>query len=163
MRLIILAVILMIFQSCASIMGAEEYVYKIETDPPEMEYTVTDRAGIRVASGVTPDVISLASGQRFFRKQEYHINIKGPGSEEIEILSPYYVEGMYAGNLVFGWLIGLFIVDPATGAMYRPAKSIIDTTFSDNISKVRIIIGDGDRMPLTESQRRVIMASDDMY
>lgn len=128
-----------------------------------MEYTVTDRAGIQVASGVTPDVISLASGQRFFRKQEYHINIERTSKDELEIVSPYYVESLYAGNILFGWLIGLFIVDPATGAMYRPAKSIIDTTFTDNISKAKITISKDGTTPITESRRKEIIASDDMY
>jgi hypothetical protein len=29
------------------------------------------------------------------------------------------VDGWYFGNLLFGGLIGLLIVDPATGAMYK--------------------------------------------
>ena len=39
------------------------------------------------------------------------------------------LDGWYFGNLLFGGLIGMVIVDPITGAMYRLEKSyILDCT-----------------------------------
>jgi len=36
------------------------------------------------------------------------------------------LNGWYFGNIIFGGLIGLLIVDPATGAMYRLDVNYID-------------------------------------
>ena len=38
------------------------------------------------------------------------------------------VEGWYWGNILFGGLIGMIIVDPATGAMYKLDTEAVDVS-----------------------------------
>lgn len=41
------------------------------------------------------------------------------------------LDGWYVGNLIFGGLIGLLIVDPATGAMFKlPEEFAVDLNHS---------------------------------
>lgn len=160
----IFILIVAFFQSCASIVATEDYVYRIETDPPGVPYTITDRGGLNVTSGTTPDSVTLPSGQRFFRKQDYTIKIGEIDNSQVEINSPYTIEDWYAGNLIFGWLVGFLIVDPATGAMYKPVRQVIDTSFTEKaVNAATITISDDGGRPLTAEEKRKIKESDDMY
>ena len=42
-----------------------------------------------------------------------------------------YLNGWYIGNVVFGGLIGLLIVDPETGAMWRLDENPIGVEYLD--------------------------------
>ncbi|HEY5968354.1 MAG TPA: hypothetical protein VIU35_10260, partial [Chitinophagaceae bacterium] len=50
------------------------------------------------------------------------------------------LNGWYFGNLLIGGLIGLLIVDPATGAMYRLESKDIYEVFTENkTSQLKIL------------------------
>lgn len=154
MRTAVLLFLTAVLSGCASIMGVEEYAYRIESDPPGQPYTVRDRSGIEVARGTTPDTIMLESGQRFFRKQEYDILLP---DQDLSLKSSYTVGGWYIGNFVFGWIIGLFIVDPASGAMYIPER------FSIESGGAKVTISEGKSGPMSKEERKKIVQSDGMY
>lgn len=46
------------------------------------------------------------------------------------------LNGWYMGNIVFGGLIGLLIVDPATGAMYKLDVDYIHETLTKTTSSI---------------------------
>jgi len=52
------------------------------------------------------------------------------GYDEKVIPVEFAFNGWYIGNIVFGGLIGLLIVDPLTGAMYRLDMGSIHETLS---------------------------------
>tara|TARA_R110000850_G_scaffold77777_13_gene168196 strand:- start:2378 stop:2695 length:318 start_codon:yes stop_codon:yes gene_type:complete len=68
--------------------------------------------------------VTLKAGDGFFSGANYTIVFKKEGyGDQTNTLSPN-IDGWYVANILFGGLIGLLIVDPATGAMYKlPASS----------------------------------------
>jgi hypothetical protein len=61
----------------------------------------------------------LKSGSGFFAKESYVIRYSRPGYEDKTVNVECKLNGWYFGNILFGGAIGLLIVDPATGAMYK--------------------------------------------
>ncbi len=47
------------------------------------------------------------------------------------------INGWYFGNIIFGGLIGLIIVDPATGAMYRLDLENINETLEKKDNQIQ--------------------------
>ena len=57
------------------------------------------------------------------RPNLYTLNATAVGHEPAQATVDTRMNGWYFGNILFGGLIGLFIVDPATGAMWRLPKT----------------------------------------
>lgn len=110
----------MVFASgCASILSDSDYPVTIKSNPPGANFTVTDEAGLDVHSGVTPDTINLAASDGFFSSANYIIKYQMAGYREQSFELRPGMDGWYIGNIMFGGLIGILVVDPATGAMWK--------------------------------------------
>lgn len=59
---------------------------------------------------------TLKAGSGFFRGERYVVTATLDGETGTATLTPG-MDGWYIGNILFGGLIGILIVDPATGAM----------------------------------------------
>ncbi|TGE27246.1 peptidase associated/transthyretin-like domain-containing protein [Hymenobacter metallicola] len=114
-----LAATLLLGNSCATIVSKSRYPVAISSQPPGATFTVTDIDGKEVFNGVTPMAVPLKPGAGYFKKQEYTIKFSMPGYETKTTTISADFNGWYIGNLLFGGFIGLLIVDPLTGAMYR--------------------------------------------
>ena len=69
----------------------------------------------------------------YFKKAVYEITMDKTGYDKQTILLEGQVTGWYlGGNVLFGGLIGWFIVDPASGAMWRLEPSYVSATLSPN-------------------------------
>ena len=53
-----------------------------------------------------------------------------PGYEDKTEYLESGIDGWYWGNIAIGGLIGMFIVAPLTGAMYRIPVEYVDTTLN---------------------------------
>lgn len=105
--------------SCASIVSKSNWPFYVESDPVGATVTIENRKGKEVFKGKTPTVVHLKSGAGFFAKESYVIHYSRPGYEDKKVNVECKLNGWYFGNIVFGGAIGLLIVDPATGAMYK--------------------------------------------
>jgi hypothetical protein len=105
--------------SCASIVSHTHYPVRIDSAPDEASFSVVNRKGKEVATGVTPQIVTLKAGNGYFKKGIYTIHFNKPGYKESFHILEAHVNGWYFGNFGFGGVIGFLIVDPATGAMYR--------------------------------------------
>lgn len=76
-----------------------------------------------VSSGVTPGQVTLKAGAGFFDGELYRISYKKDGYQDQVTIVDTEVDGWYWGNIIFGGLIGMLIVDPATGSMYKLPNS----------------------------------------
>src|SRR5215203_1839811 len=134
----------LLFGSCATIVSKTSYPVRIDSAPQKANVTVTDRKGREIYNGLTPANITLKSGAGFFQKAIYTITFNKPGFKERSIEVNATLNGWYFGNLVFGGLIGMLIVDPATGAMYRLNDVAIDETLeeSNTVSQRQLEIKD---------------------
>jgi len=74
----------------------------------------------------------LNSGAGFFKKESYVIRYELDGYPTREIPLEFKVNGWYWGNLLLGGVIGMLIIDPATGAMYKPSIDYVQATLTKN-------------------------------
>jgi hypothetical protein len=116
---ILLLAILVLAPGCASIVSKSTYPVTIQSSPEGAEVTVSNRHGQVYATGVTPLHVYLKSSVGFFQKADYLLKIRKPGYKEMTLPLNSTIDGWYFGNILFGGLIGMLIVDPATGAMWR--------------------------------------------
>jgi hypothetical protein len=104
---------------CASIVSDSIYPVSVTSAPEGAAYEIRNRAGKVVHSGVTPGTVSLKAGAGYFKGEQYTITYKKDGYTPQTSTVDSSVDGWYWGNIVFGGLIGLFAVDPVTGAMFK--------------------------------------------
>lgn len=107
-------------QGCASIFCGASKTVTIKSDPPQSKFIIKDRDGATIHSGETPATVSLKRGGGFFKAADYTVELESDGYDKNLVPIKSGVEwGWYlGGNLVFGGLLGWFIVDPITGGMY---------------------------------------------
>lgn len=106
---------------CATIVSSSNWPVMITSNPTGSRITVKNSSGIPIHTGTTPMTVMLKSGDGFFNSADYMIEVEGGGTMPLSAS----LNGWYAGNLIFGGLIGLVIVDPLTGAMWRLPEQVI--------------------------------------
>ena len=110
---------LMLTSGCASILSDSAYPVTISSNPTGANFTVVNEAGLDVHSGVTPDTITLQASDGFFSSASYVVKYQMAGYQEQSFQLKAGMDGWYIGNILFGGVIGMLIVDPATGAMWK--------------------------------------------
>lgn len=114
-----------LLSSCASIVSHSTWPVALSSAPIGASVSVVDRSGREIFTGTTPAAVQLKSSAGFFQRAKYSIKFTKAGFATQTIPLEADVNGWYFGNLLFGGLIGMLIVDPATGAMYRiPQKDV---------------------------------------
>ena len=105
---------------CATIVGQPTQTLPISSTPDRASVVITDEKGHEVFKGVTPTTVTLEkSDGSYWGGKSFKVVISKEGYEVIEIPIKTSPNGWYlAGNLLFGGLIGWFIVDPLNGDMY---------------------------------------------
>ena len=79
-------------------------------------------------------MVRLKASNGFFSKAEYQLRLSAPGYDERIIPITFSLDGWYFGNILFGGLIGMLIVDPATGAMWKIDTEYINVTLNQSTS-----------------------------
>lgn len=130
-----LAAILLFTTSCASIVSKSNYPVTLHSYPSEAKVTITDKKGEVVYSGQTPAQVKLKSGAGFFSKAHYDVTFEKEGYATSQVPVEFKLDGWYFGNILFGGFIGLLIVDPATGAMYKLDTEIIEHNLPTDVVK----------------------------
>jgi hypothetical protein len=122
-----LVVTAVVLAGCASIVSKSEYPVAITSNPIGADFVVKRDNGVPVASGVTPATIVLPASEGYFQPAKYTIEYKRKGVMQSVPLTAK-IDGWYFGNLLFGGvIIGMLIVDPATGAMWRLNDTAVAT------------------------------------
>lgn len=114
----VLAVVLSL-TGCASIVGKNMFPLTINSHPDEATILVVDERGKQIYKGKTPTTLTLSSGEAYFHPKKYTITFSRPGYEDQTTEVKAGLSGWYFGNILFGGLIGLLIVDPLTGNMWN--------------------------------------------
>lgn len=127
---------------CASIVHNSDRRVEIASVPAGAKATVSRAGQDEVISvGTTPYVVTLDPKRGYFKGQSYTLRLELDGYAPAEVELKSKLSGWYLGNIVFGGLIGMLIVDPATGAMWNIAPEKIE-------------------QPLTQSQADLIKSGD---
>jgi len=110
---------LVMLSSCASIFTKGKYPLMINSEPDGASVTITNKKGVEIFSGQTPATLDLKSSNGFFSGAKYQVKISHPGYEDKIIPISSKVKGWYFANILLGGVIGMVIVDPATGHMWK--------------------------------------------
>jgi len=105
---------------CATIVGDKTQLIPISSTPGAADIIITDEKGINIFKGQTPTSVTLhKSDGSYWGKKNYTVKISKAGFQPQIIPITASANGWYiGGNIIFGGLIGWFIVDPFNGAMY---------------------------------------------
>ena len=117
-----------LFTSCASIVSKSSYPISINSAPSEAQIVIKDKKGIEIFSGQTPATLKLKSGSGFFGKARYQVTFIKSGYQTKTVPVEFKLNGWYFGNLLFGGVLGMLIIDPATGAMYKIETEFLNET-----------------------------------
>lgn len=114
----------LLLAGCASIVSKSNYPVAINTNPSGARITITKSNGEEVYSGTTPATVTLSAKKGFFSGENYTVRASLAGHADATTLVGRSIDGWFFGNLLFGGVIGLLIVDPATGAMWKLDRTL---------------------------------------
>jgi hypothetical protein len=122
--------------SCASIVSGSRDKVRFITEPEGATVTIFDENNMKVWSSDTPTSVSLKRGDGYFSGAYYRVEIEMPGfKKENLIIDSQLNAGWYiVGNLVIGTLLGWFIIDPLTGAMWSLDPNVISIQLKEDYS-----------------------------
>jgi len=109
---------------CASIFNGQTQSVTVRSVPEGATVSVTNRAGEKINTGITPVTLTLKRGAGYFKSEEYTVALMKDGFATKEVTITGTVSGWYIGNILFGGLIGFLAVDPLTGGMYSFPESV---------------------------------------
>jgi hypothetical protein len=104
---------------CASIVSKSQYPVSINSNPSGATVTIKNKKGIDVQKAITPATVILPASAGFFSPENYRFQFEMDEHLPASTSLSAGMDGWYIGNILFGGLIGWFIVDPATGAMWK--------------------------------------------
>lgn len=114
-----LAIAALFSQGCASILSKSTYPVSVNSNPSGANVVVKNKYGVTVQGGVTPTVFMLNASDGFFSSAKYQLVFTKDGYRETNGMLSGQLDGWYFGNCLFGGVIGMLLVDPATGSMYK--------------------------------------------
>ncbi|WP_085714913.1 hypothetical protein [Pseudomonas sp. B28(2017)] len=91
----------------------------VSSTPSGTNFTINNKAGVVVHNGSTPNTVTQPSGRGYFKGEAYTITFKKEGYADASTTLDTSMSGWYWGNILIGGLIGMLVVDPMTGAMYK--------------------------------------------
>lgn len=118
-KLILMSLAAVTASGCASIIDGANQTMTFKSIPEAATLSVYNKSGEKIHAGATPLTLSLKRGAGFFQAESYRVRFEKEGYKPSEILVSGSMNGWYLGNLLLGGLIGMLIVDPMTGAMYK--------------------------------------------
>jgi hypothetical protein len=118
---------------CATIVGSKTQLMPIKSTPDSAKIEITDESGQAIFKGQTPTTVTLEkSTGKYWGKKSYTIKISKDGFKTQTIAVTAHANGWYiGGNIIFGGLIGWFIVDPFNGGMYTLAPDKINGSLGE--------------------------------
>jgi hypothetical protein len=109
---------------CASVFGSRYGNVSIRSEPSPAGVVIQNNFGEEVYRGMTPAEISLPKKVGFFQGADYLVIVSKPGCESKSITIVRSISGWYWGNLILGGLLGMLVIDPATGAMWTLQRDL---------------------------------------
>ena len=125
-----------VLSGCATIVHGGPRAVSVASTPAGAKVTIYDRNNTLVETNTTPFVAQLPTKYSYFKGQSYRLVFELPAHEPAEVKLEPSLSGWYFGNIVFGGLVGLLIVDPITGAMYNLSPQKIEQPLSANQAEV---------------------------
>ena len=104
--------------------------------PAGAKVSIYDRSNTLVQTNTTPFIAKLPTRYGYFQGQNYRLVFEMPAHATAEVKLQSSLSGWYLGNVIFGGVIGMLIVDPLTGAMFNLSPEKIDQTLTASQAEV---------------------------
>ena len=127
---------ILLLTGCASIVSKSSWPITINSSPSEAKISIKDKKGIEIYTGNTPATLKLKSGAGFFSKARYQVTFEKVGYDKKVVPVEFKLNGWYFGNIIFGGPLGLLIIDPATGAMFKLETEFLNETLTKSVANV---------------------------
>ena len=127
---------ILLLTGCASIVSKSSWPININSSPSEAKISIKDKKGIEIYTGNTPATLKLKSGAGFFSKARYQVTFEKVGYDKKVVPVEFKLNGWYFGNIIFGGPLGLLIIDPATGAMFKLETEFLNETLTKSVANV---------------------------
>ena len=134
MQAAVLALVACLFSSCATIFGKSSYPFTVTTNPAGADVTITNKKGKEIFKGKSPASVTLKSGAGYFSRAEYQVKLNSPGFQEQILPVNFKMNGWYFGNLLIGGILGMLVIDPISGAMWKLETKEINTSLTPSNS-----------------------------
>jgi hypothetical protein len=147
----LIVVVVLVCTGCASIVDGRRKAVHLNSNPPGAQVTVFNKKGESIIVTNTPAIVRLKRNTGYFSGETYKLSFSAPGYYPSEVTVKANLNGWYFGNLVFGGLIGMVFVDPATGAMWTLAPKNIERNLvatTANLSPEQLKIAELEANPL---------------
>ena len=126
MRTILFFCTILILPGCATLVSNTKWPIDFDTKPRGATVTITNRRGKEVFKGNTPTRTYLYASAGYFRREIYTVTFSINGYESKSAKITCILNEWYFGNVLLGGVIGMLIIDPATGAMYKLKEKWVD-------------------------------------
>jgi hypothetical protein len=137
-NILALGITVFVITGCASIVDGRARKISVKSEPDDAKVTVYDQTGNAVISQQTPAVFRLQRSEGYFKGASYRLVIEKPGYEKFEVALRPRLDGWYFGNVIFGGLIGIVIVDPMTGAMWTLSPRKVDVPLKQHVAGIHM-------------------------
>jgi len=125
---VIVLAIGLLMPGCASIVSKSSYPVSINSNPQGAELVIKNRKGKEIYNGVTPATVKLDASSSYMKGEKYTVSFNAFGYHEQTVNIGSKLDGWYGANLFIGGIIGWFIVDPLTGAMFKLDDTPVNVT-----------------------------------
>ena len=126
-KLVSILVILAFLTGCASIISKSMYPVTVSSLPTGATVLIVNEDGKQIYKGTTPATLTLEAGKAYFDAREYTVTFSKTGYEQQTAVIKPSIDGWYFGNILIGGIIGMLIVDPITGAMWKLPSDVTVT------------------------------------
>ena len=130
------------FSACGALSGCATIVHggprpiSVASTPAGAKVSIYDRSNTLVQTNTTPFIAKLPTRYGYFQGQNYRLVFEMPAHATAEVKLQSSLSGWYLGNVIFGGVIGMLIVDPLTGAMFNLSPEKIDQTLTASQAEV---------------------------
>jgi hypothetical protein len=121
---------------CATIVHSGPRPIAVASAPAGAKVSIYDRSNTLVQTNTTPFVAQLPTKYGYFKGQNYRLVFEMPAHATAEVELKSSLSGWYFGNVIFGGVIGMLIVDPLTGAMFNLSPEKIDQSLTASQAQV---------------------------
>ena len=129
---IALSAVFLMTTGCASVVSKSSWPITINSMPENARISISDKKGVEIYTGQTPATLKLRSGSGFFSRARYQVKFEKEGYQSRTLPVEFKLNKWYFGNLIVGGVLGLLVIDPATGAMYKLENKYINETLIKN-------------------------------
>jgi hypothetical protein len=138
MRLLSLAVVGSLLSGCATIVSGSRQKVDIITSEEGAKVEIINQNNNKVFESTTtsfPTTARLKRGDGFFSGAEYRVEISKEGSEKRTAMLQTDLNAVpyIPGNILLGGWLGILIVDPATGAMWKFKQPVIHADLNTGV------------------------------